>query len=60
MESKNKTNKTKPKQTHGNRDQRDGNQNGGSERMGEKGEENIVNNVVMSLHGFRLLLELVG
>lgn len=55
------TNKQKThKKTHRNRDQREGYQKGGSGRMGEKGKGNAVNNTVLSLHGDRLLLELVG
>lgn len=51
-------NKTKQKQTHGNRDQSDGYQKGGDGAMGEKVKGNIPHNVVSGLHSDRWLLVL--
>lgn len=53
MISKNKTEQTKQKGTHGNRDQRDSYQKEGCGGMSEKEKKNIVNNIVISLHSDR-------
>lgn len=50
----------KQKQTHRNREQRDGCEKEGDGAIDETGKGNIINNIVISLHGDRWLLELVG
>ena len=50
----------KQKQPHSNRDQKGGYQKGWGGKTGEKGEGNVINNIVVSLYSGKWVLELVG